>query len=95
MSRYADLLGKRVEVIYRAGDIHLPATASLAGDTGKSIFLEEHILHHNTMKTFRWEIPYQHIIRIHECVLAGVSGKPPAEKAAAPAIALSELPEKA
>jgi hypothetical protein len=95
MSRYAELLGRRVEVIYRAGEIHLPATATLSGDTGKSIFLEERILHQNTVKTFRWEIPYQHIVRIRECDLAAVSGEPSAEKTATPAIALSEIPEKA
>ena len=82
-------------MLYRAGEIHLPATATLAGDTGKSIFLEERILHHNTLKTFRWEIPYQHIVRIRECDLAAAGNEPHAEKAAAPAIALSEIPEKA
>lgn len=89
------MFGKRVEVIYRAGEIHLPATATLAGDTGKSIFLEERILHHNTVKTFRWEIPYQHIVRIHECELASAGSEPPANDTAAPVIALNEIPEKA
>lgn len=76
MSRYAGLLEKRVEVLYRAGDIHLPATATLVADSGKSIFLEERILHHETLKTFRWEIPYPCILRIQE--LAAAPGPEPA-----------------
>ncbi len=64
MVRYADFLGRRVEVLYRAGDISLPATATLVADSGKSIFLEESFLQHGNVKTFRWEIPYQCITRL-------------------------------
>ncbi len=66
MAHYSALLGRRVEVQYRAGDIFLPATGTLAADSGRSIFLEEHIERHGQMKHFRWEIPYQCIMRIEE-----------------------------
>ncbi len=67
MARYPALLGRRVEVTYRAGDIFLPATGTLVGDSGKSIFLEEHVQQHGTAKNFRWEIPYLSIVRLEEC----------------------------
>jgi len=102
MSRFAGLLGKCVEVLYRAGEIHLPATATLVGDSGKSIFLEERILHHDTVKTFRWEIPYQYIVRIHECAVMAAEtaadarpGVAAGAAAAAKALGLGEIPEKA
>ncbi len=66
MARYRALIGRRVEVYYRAGDIFLPATGVLAADSGKSIFLEEHFCQHGRVKSFRWEIPYQCIIRLSE-----------------------------
>jgi hypothetical protein len=66
MVHYSALLGRRVEVQYRAGDIFLPATGTLVGDSGRSIFLEEHIERQGQMKHFRWEIPYQCILRIEE-----------------------------
>lgn len=102
MLRFAGLLGKRVEVIYRAGEIHLPATATLVGDSGKSIFLEERFLHHDTVKTFRWEIPYPYIVRIHECVVRAAEpaadlrpGVAAGAAADAAALRLRESPEKA
>ena len=66
MARYFALLGRRVEVRYRAGDLLLPATGTLAADSGKSIFLEEHFSQHGKEINFRWEIPYQHIVRLSE-----------------------------
>jgi hypothetical protein len=66
MARYFPLLGRRVEVHYRAGDMFLPATGRLVADSGKSIFLEEHFSQHGQVKNFRWEIPYQSIIRLTE-----------------------------
>ncbi len=75
MARYFALLGRRVEVHYRAGDIFLPATGTLVADSGKSIFLEEHFSQHGKEKTFRWEIPYQSIIRLTE---APATPEPPA-----------------
>lgn len=76
MARYALLLGKRVEVHYRAGDVYLPATGTLVADTGRSIFLEEQIRPRGTLKTFRWEVPYPYIIHIVE--LSPLPGPSPA-----------------
>jgi hypothetical protein len=67
MARYSALLGRRIEVTYRAGDIVLPATGNLAADSGKSIFLEESFEQKGNVKTFRWEIPYMCIIQLNEC----------------------------
>jgi hypothetical protein len=67
MARYSDLLGRRIEVTYRAGDITLPATGNLAADSGKSIFLEESYQQQGSVKTFRWEIPYPCIVQLNEC----------------------------
>jgi hypothetical protein len=66
MARYHQLLGRRVDVEYRAGDIILPATGTLAADSGKSIFLEEKLLQRGQEKTFRWEIPYPFLLGIKE-----------------------------
>jgi hypothetical protein len=66
MARYSALLGCRIEVSYRAGDIVLPATGKLAADSGKSIFLEESYHQLGHVKTFRWEIPYPSIIQLSE-----------------------------
>jgi hypothetical protein len=66
MARYPALLGRRIEVTYRAGDIVLPATGTMAADSGKSIFLEEHYDQKGSVKTFRWEIPYACIVQLNE-----------------------------
>ena len=67
MARYSGLLGRRIEVIYRAGDILLSATGNLAADSGNSVFLEERYQHQGDVKTFRWEIPYPCIVQLNEC----------------------------
>jgi len=67
MARYSTLLGRRIEETYRDGEIILPASGSLAADSGKSIFLEESYKQKNGMKTFRWEIPYACIVQLNEC----------------------------
>jgi hypothetical protein len=67
MARYSALLGRRIQVTYRAGDIVLPATGNLAADSGKSIFLEESFQQQGNVKTFRWEIPYMCIVHLNEC----------------------------
>jgi hypothetical protein len=67
MARYSSLLGHRIVVTYRAGDIILPATGNLAADSGKSIFLEESYQQQGNIKTFRWEIPYVCIVELNEC----------------------------
>ena len=79
MARYSAFLGRRVEVQYRAGDILLPASGTFVADSGRSIFLEQHFEQRGTMKHFRWEIPYQYIVRIEE------KPEPPPEPAGKPA----------
>ena len=64
MARYSAFLGRAVEVQYRAGDICLPASGTFVGDSGRSIFLEQHYEQHGQSKNFRWEIPYQCIVRL-------------------------------
>ena len=66
MARYSLFLGRRVEVHYRAGDILLPASGTFVADSGRSIFLEQHLIQHGQQKNFRWEIPYQYIVRLEE-----------------------------
>ena len=66
MARYAEFLGRLVDVQYRAGDICLPASGSFVGDSGRSIFLEQHYEQCGQQKNFRWEIPYQCIVRLEE-----------------------------
>jgi hypothetical protein len=66
MAQYCKLLGQRVEVEYRAGDVLLAATGKLAADSGKSIFLEDHSELKGQVKTYRWEIPYPCILSVDE-----------------------------
>lgn len=66
MARYSAFLGRSVEVQYRAGDICLPASGMFVGDSGRSIFLEQHYEQHGQPKNFRWEIPYPCIVRLEE-----------------------------
>ena len=67
MAQYSALMGQRIAVIYRAGDVVLPATGTLAADSGKSIFIEERYEQPGSVKTFRWEIPYPCIMQLNEC----------------------------
>ncbi len=66
MARYSAFLGRRVEVQYRAGDILLPASGTFVADSGRSIFLEQRFEQRGQHKHFRWEIPYQYLVRIEE-----------------------------
>jgi hypothetical protein len=66
MARYSAFLGRRVEVHYRAGDILLPASGTFVADSGRSIFLEQNFLQRGQQRHFRWEIPYQYIVRLEE-----------------------------
>ena len=68
MARYSAFLGRRVEVHYRAGDILLPASGIFVADSGRSIFLEQSFVQRGQQKHFRWEIPYQYIVRLQEKV---------------------------
>jgi len=76
MARYSAFLGRAVEVQYRAGDICLPASGTFVGDSGRSIFLEQHYGQRGLEKNFRWEIPYQYIVRLEQ---AESPTEPPAE----------------
>ena len=69
MARYSAFLGRAVEVQYRAGDICLPASGTFVRDSGRSIFLEQHYEQLGQLKNFRWEIPYQCIVRLEEVEL--------------------------
>ena len=64
MARYSAFLGRKVEVHYRAGDILLPASGIFVADSGRSIFLEQSFVQRGQQKHFRWEIPYQFIVRL-------------------------------
>lgn len=66
MTRFNVLIGKQVDVHYRASDIQLSASGTLVQDSGKSIFLEERFVQSGTTKTLRLEIPYPCIARISE-----------------------------
>jgi len=66
MARYSAFLGRRVEVQYRAGEILLPASGTFVADSGRSIFLEQNFEQRGQHKHFRWEIPYQYLVRIEE-----------------------------
>ena len=66
MARYSSFLGRRVEVQYRAGDILLPASGVFVSDSGRSIFLEQSFEQRGKNGYFRWEIPYQCLVRIEE-----------------------------
>ena len=85
MARYSAFLGRRVEVQYRAGDILLPASGTFVADSGRSIFLEEHFEQRGQEKQFRWEIPYQYIVRIQNLDGEGGSPNPAAAPAESPA----------
>jgi len=66
MARYSAFLGRKVEVQYRAGDILLPASGTFVADSGRSIFLEQKYEQRGSQRHFRWEIPYQYIVRLEE-----------------------------
>lgn len=73
MARYSAFLGRRVQVQYRAGDILLPASGIFVADSGRSIFLEQHFEQRGKHGHFRWEIPYQCLVRIEEKPEPGVT----------------------
>jgi len=89
MARYSAFLGRKVEVQYRAGDILLPASGTFVADSGRSIFLEQHFEQKGQQKHFRWEIPYQYIVRLEE------KREEPAETVAAPVSASTAPAAKA
>src|SRR6266481_5861667 len=88
MARYSAFLGRRVEVQYRAGEILLPASGTFVADSGRSIFLEQNFEQRGQHKHFRWEIPYQYIVRLEEKPSLAES----AADSASPKAALSPAP---
>src|SRR5277367_1738016 len=64
MARFSSFLGRRVEVQYRASDTLLPISGVFVADSGRSIFLEQSFEQRGQHRHFRWEIPYQHLVRI-------------------------------
>ena len=82
MARYSAFLGRRVEVQYRAGDILLPASGTFVADSGRSIFLEQNFEQRGQHRHFRWEIPYQYLVRIEEKPDSGASANAPSVTAA-------------
>jgi hypothetical protein len=64
MARYSSFLGRRVEVQYRASDTLVPASGVFVADSGRSIFLEQSFEQRGQHRYFRWEIPYQYLIKI-------------------------------
>lgn len=64
MARYSSFLGRRVEVHYRASDTLLPASGIFVADSGRSIFLEQSFEQRGQHRVFRWEIPYQYLVKI-------------------------------
>jgi hypothetical protein len=69
MSAFTLLVGKRVEVNYRAGEVQMTATGMLALDSGALIRLEDRFAQSGRDKTVRIEIPYPSIVRVREIIL--------------------------
>jgi hypothetical protein len=78
MASYSQFFGRKVTVQYRIGDILVPASGLFAADSGRSIFLEQHIEQRGKRSYFRWEIPYQYIHRIEEAVDSAENSEPEA-----------------
>ena len=64
VAEYSQFLGCKVTVRYRVGEMLLSASGTFSADSGRSIFLEQHLDQRGTRKYFRWEIPYPYIYRI-------------------------------
>jgi hypothetical protein len=105
VAEYSQFLGSKVTVRYRVGEILVSATGTFSADSGRSIFLEQHVEQHGARKYFRWEIPYPYIYRIETELQAETEVEPRREfssKAAAAgmggsrasATAVSPFPER-
>lgn len=66
MPAFSSLIGKRVEVSYRVGEIHLAVTGNLSLDSGQCIRIEDRYSRSGREKTIRLEIPYSSIVRVRE-----------------------------
>jgi len=93
VAAYSDYLGSAVTVQYRLGDILLSANGVFVGDSGRSIFLEQHVEQRGRRNYFRWEIPYGNIHAIEQkadpeaVMVAEKAGTPEAPQARAAAAA--------
>jgi hypothetical protein len=88
MASFAQFLGRKVTVQYRVGDILLPASGIFSADSGRSIFLEQHVEQRGKRNYFRWEIPYQYVHRIEE--MEDSAAQPEPEKLAPAAAEISQ-----
>lgn len=68
MPLIASLVGKRVEVVYRAQDIHMCVTATLTRDSGDYIHLQDRFTQSGRENTLCIAIPYSAVLRIREVV---------------------------
>ena len=66
MGKYAALVGKRVDVRYRAENISHQVKGRLSSDSGTSIFIEDRFSQDGREKTIRVEVPYEFILRVLE-----------------------------
>jgi hypothetical protein len=86
MAAYSRFLGGTVKVQYRLGDVLLSASGTFVADSGRSIFLEQHLEQRGKRNYFRWEIPYPYIHRIESMAAeteTAAETRPPAPRAAA------------
>jgi hypothetical protein len=97
MALYSQFMGSAVQVKYRLGDILLCASGTFVADSGRSIFLEQHVELRGKRNFLRWEIPYpniQRIERVHapeENVAVAETSPETPPKAAAAAAGSSEI----
>ncbi len=66
MTRYSSLLGRRIEVVYRIGAVHLLGVGVLLADSGKLIFVGQRLDQQGSTKVFQWKIPYACIVQLKE-----------------------------
>jgi hypothetical protein len=64
MKRFVSLVGERVEVHYRASDLHLSVIGILVMDTGESLVLEDRFMQGGREKMMRVAIPYDYVVRV-------------------------------
>lgn len=83
MASYAQYVGRKVTVSYRVGDVVIPASGTLVADSGRSIFLEQHLEQRGRMNYFRWEIPYPYIHRLCDAPEPVEAPEPAKEEATA------------
>ena len=64
--QYSLFIGKRVEVRYRTGYLHMSAVGVLLSDDGATLCLEDHFAQNGKPKTMRVEVPYGCIVLVAE-----------------------------